>query len=310
MRLLRRGSRYRSYTARVQPKITPCAPTEAAYELVGSKREPDAWRRAIARTGSFVVDHGMQVRLLEVHGKIRKIRVLTNGDGAPYQKDKDGIYNDQAVGRECWVAEDALATVTHASGARVGDVGNVGQEDGYWPCAADAAHYGDLLVKPERVSEGLALWREPDLALVFKRTGSVIVKTGNRVRVLETESSKPGPAWTKCRSWPGTDHANAGFRIERWRASGARSRGILRASGQDRLHRSFGPPVSWDANCCTMPRVSVGDPVFYPLSSLPYNAGGGINGLGEAVIANLYIRPGGPPAPIEIPGCSTTPPKP
>ena len=169
-------------------KLWACAPSEDLYRVVESERAGGrSLLHAIGSTKSVGVDAGMEVQVLEARGRLRKVRILTDNDGRPYGKDKDGLFNDNRIGRDCWLAEAALTPVTRSSGVQAGDTRSVrSYDDGYWPCASEQLHYQEL-VGLSRTREGGELDVDSQsLKLALARTKSVMVEAGTKVKVLET----------------------------------------------------------------------------------------------------------------------------
>jgi hypothetical protein len=93
----------------------PCGSSESAFdELVkwAALHDEAETKRTMVRTHSIAVLGGMQVKVLESHIGMRKIRVLTNDAGEGYLRDEKGVFaSDSRIGKECWIAPEALTTV-------------------------------------------------------------------------------------------------------------------------------------------------------------------------------------------------------
>ena len=93
----------------------PCCSSEAAFdELIkwAGLHDEAELKRTLARTHSIGVLGGMQVKVLDSHVGMRKIRVLTNDAGEAYMRDEKGAFaSDPRIGRECWIAPEALSAV-------------------------------------------------------------------------------------------------------------------------------------------------------------------------------------------------------
>jgi hypothetical protein len=93
----------------------PCGSSEAAFnELIkwAGLHDEAELKRTLARTHSIGVLGGMQVKVLDSHVGIRKIRILTNDAGEGYLRDEKGVFaSDSRIGRECWIAPEALTAI-------------------------------------------------------------------------------------------------------------------------------------------------------------------------------------------------------
>jgi len=66
-------------------------------------------KRTLVKTRSIGIVGGMQVKILDFGFGKRKVRVLTNDAGEAYLKDEQGVFPaDPRIGRECWVAAEAV----------------------------------------------------------------------------------------------------------------------------------------------------------------------------------------------------------
>ncbi len=90
----------------------PCGSTTEAYNelmkwaALGDHAEET---RTLNRTRSIGIVGGMKVKILDVGLGKRKVRVLTNDAGEAYLKDEQGVFPaDPRIGRECWVASEAV----------------------------------------------------------------------------------------------------------------------------------------------------------------------------------------------------------
>lgn len=93
----------------------PCGSSETAFDELtkwtGLHDEAEV-KRTLGRTHSIGVLGGMQVKVLDSHVGMRKIRVLTNDAGEAYLRDEKGVFaSDPRIGRECWIAPEALTAV-------------------------------------------------------------------------------------------------------------------------------------------------------------------------------------------------------
>lgn len=102
-------------TVRQGQGFWPCGSTPDALEELmkwAARGDKEAVTRTLFKTKSIGIVGGMQVKILDSRGFLsiqRRVRVLTNDAGEARLKDEQGEFSaDPRIGRECWVASEAL----------------------------------------------------------------------------------------------------------------------------------------------------------------------------------------------------------
>lgn len=102
-----------SVTVRQGNGFWPCGSTKEAFDelMKWAVRGDNAEvKRTMGITHSIGIVGGMKVKILDIGFGKRKVRVLTNDNGEAYLRDEQGVFPaDPRIGRECWVASEALS---------------------------------------------------------------------------------------------------------------------------------------------------------------------------------------------------------